>query len=92
MSRRCHAEILVVTSPLETHLHTVSAGATDAARALGVASFWAIGASIAHVGFRPIVHCSVIYIPCGARKGWWNAMNPNSDVGSNIFGLSSALT
>ena len=57
-------------------------------RALGAASFWAIGVSIAHVvGSRPIVHCSVMHIPYGGRKGWWNAMNPNSDVGINIFGF-----
>ena len=71
--KRYHAEILVMPSPLKTHLRTVSAGATEAVCA------------------RPIVHCSVMHIPYGGRKGWWNAMNPNSDVGINIFCLSSIL-
>ena len=77
-----------MSSPLKPHLRTVSADATEAACALGAASFGAIVVSIAHVvGSRPIVHCSVMHIPHSGRKGWWNTMNPNSDVGINIVGL-----
>ena len=82
-----------MSSPLKPHLRTVSADATEAAYALGAASFGAIDVFIAHVvGSRAIVHCSVMHIPYGGRKGWWSAMNPNSDVVINIVGLSSALS